>query len=320
MKEILLTIAIPVYNAQDSLSRCLDSIYPQLKENYELLLLNDGSKDKSLQVLREFEARTPGITRVIDKENEGVAVTRNRAIQEARGKYITFLDNDDFVEPDYFEIYLSQVETEEYDFVLAGYRRVDDEKTLFTVPAKHSQWYPFTVTAPWAKLYRTDFLREQGLSFLSYPLGEDIYFSLALYAKKPKTKIIDYIGYNWYFNTASVSNTVQRGFDKRIDIIELSDKLYSVGNLEDELYALYYVRFLVWYLLFSGQSAPGKEFYAEYLKIRKWLKEKQITYYFPLFSGKVYGERFMVRLEIWGFIILSRVGLIKPFIRLFCKG
>ena len=113
MKEILLTIAIPVYNAQDSLSRCLDSIYPQLKENYELLLLNDGSKDKSLQVLREFEARTPGITRVIDKENEGVAVTRNRAIQEARGKYITFLDNDDFVEPDYFEIYLSQVETEE---------------------------------------------------------------------------------------------------------------------------------------------------------------------------------------------------------------
>ncbi len=320
MEEILLTIVIPVYNAETNLKKCLDSIMPQLKKNYEVLLINDGSGDGSLDILYQYEACAKDIIRVIDKPNEGVAKTRNLAISLAKGRYITFLDNDDFIEAAYFETYLDAAAQGEYDLVLGGYRRVSDKEVKFTVSPVDSAWYPFTVTAPWAKLYRTEFLKEHKVEFLPYPLGEDIYFSLQLYARKPRIRILPYIGYNWYFNEESVSNTIQRGFRSEIDILKLADKLYEVGDNENTLFLYYYVRFLVWYLLFSGRNASPEEFSLEYVKIRQWLKKNNIKYKFPLFSKELQGERFSVKVEINVFIWMSKLHLTRLFALVFCKG
>lgn len=314
-----LTIIIPVYNAQEHIRRCLDSVVCQIKKSYELLLINDGSNDKSLDVLKKYEFEYPDIIRVIDKSNEGVAETRNLGIREAKGEYICFVDDDDDVAEDYFASFLDEIRDTEYDLVIGGYKRTENNRVRYKVSPVSSLWYKFTVLAPWAKIYRKSFLIENNIRFLDYKSGEDIYFSLSIYAKTDRIKVIPYNGYHWYFNNESVSNTVQQGFHKDIDIVYLMNQFYSVGKKKDVSFQFFYVRYLIWYLLFAGRRAKKDSFLMEYQKILSWLKEKEIPLRFPLCSESTRGERWSVKIVIGGFITISRLHLMKVFATIFCR-
>ncbi len=102
MDQSLISVIVPVYNVKPYLARCLDSLLKQTHTNFELLLVNDGSKDGSAFILEEYAKKDSRI-RVIHQENMGVSLARNRAIDEAKGSYITFIDSDDFVEDFYLE-------------------------------------------------------------------------------------------------------------------------------------------------------------------------------------------------------------------------
>ena len=80
------------------MNRCLDSILRQSRSDYEILLINDGSTDNSFDIASQYRDSNPEIVKVITQENQGVAKTRNRGVQEAQGKYVMFVDNDDFVD------------------------------------------------------------------------------------------------------------------------------------------------------------------------------------------------------------------------------
>ena len=318
MKE--LTIIVPVYNAENHIAKCLYSILPQLKEKYELLLINDGSTDKSMDILELYQKKNPKSIRIIDKENTGVAETRNLGIREARGEFICFIDNDDYVDKEYFSTFLNAINTSEMDLVMGGYRRVGKKEIKFVVKPVDSKWFKFTVPAPWAKIYRKEFLLKNEIKFLNYKSGEDIYFCLDLFAKTDKIKVIDYIGYNWFYNEESVSNTIQKGFNKKIDVVELMNKLYSVGKNKDEYFQYFYVRYLVWYLLFSGKTASKEDFMNEYVREFRWLTEKKIPIKYPFYSSKLKGERISVRLSVAIFLMLHKVHLIGLFASIFCKN
>ena len=103
------TIVIPVYNAEKTISKCIDSILNQTNENYQVLLIDDGSKDNSLKVIKEYEKNYPKKIKVISKENEGVVATRNLGIDLCKTKYIMFIDNDDYIDKDYVEQFLSAI-------------------------------------------------------------------------------------------------------------------------------------------------------------------------------------------------------------------
>lgn len=131
MSNPTVSVIIPVYNAQEGIKQCMDSLLNQSFTDFEIILLNDGSTDNSLEVIKKYAADNDFI-RVIDKENEGVAKTRNKGIQLANGKYIVFIDNDDFVDSDYLERFYNEIDQEQLDIVLGGYKRVNQEmKTLF---------------------------------------------------------------------------------------------------------------------------------------------------------------------------------------------
>lgn len=319
MKSYKLSIIIPVYNASAHIKKCLDSIMIQLEENYELLLINDGSKDDSEMILREYEKKYPNNVRVISKENEGAAKTRNLGIKEARGKYICFIDNDDFVDKGYFINFLEAAD-EESDIVIGGYRRVELDKIRFQVIPNSSEWYKYIITAPWAKIYRRDFLIYNNIEFLDYGLGEDVYFSIVAYSCTDKIKVIDYIGYNWYFNTKSVSNTSQKGFNPQLDPVYLLERIYQRVGIRKREYSYYYVRYGVWYLLFSGKNANKEEFLMEYRKIFLWYKTNSIEEKFPVFSKETEGEKYSVKLVIKSFLILHKMKLVKIFANFYCKG
>ena len=240
MSHPIVSVVIPVYNAQEGIKQCLDSLLNQTFKDYEIILLNDGSTDNTLEVIKSYASKNDCI-RVIDKENEGVAKTRNKGIHLAKGEYIVFIDNDDFVDSDYLERFYNAIDQEQLDIVLGGYKRVNqDLKTLFKQDLTQSEWSKYIIVAPWARIYRTSFLIDNEIEFFDYPIGEDVIFTLSAYNLTEKIKIIEYNGYNWYFNEKSISNTSQRGFNPNIDIVYFLSHLLQVAD--DSKYIRYFIK------------------------------------------------------------------------------
>ena len=117
------SIIVPVYNAEAVLRRCVDSILAQEFRDFELLLMDDGSKDSSGAICDEY-ASMDGRVRVVHKENSGVSDTRNQALDMARGEYIQFLDADDWIVPEATRLFVYHIETSHADMVIADFYRV----------------------------------------------------------------------------------------------------------------------------------------------------------------------------------------------------
>lgn len=115
------SVIIPVYNAEGTLRRCLDSLVRQQFSDYELLIINDGSTDGSDAICREY-ANTYSCVRYFAKENGGVSSARNLGLEQAKGEYILFMDSDDYVSQDYFALLSHTLESNAVDLLMFGYR------------------------------------------------------------------------------------------------------------------------------------------------------------------------------------------------------
>ena len=98
------SVIIPVYNSEKYIEKCINSVLEQDYQEFELILINDGSKDGSLKILERYKEKYKEKIVLVNQENCGVSKTRNKAIQMANGKYIMFIDNDDFIDKDYVKV------------------------------------------------------------------------------------------------------------------------------------------------------------------------------------------------------------------------
>lgn len=318
MKKV--TVIVPVYNAEENIRKCIKSIINQTYKNFELLIINDGSTDHSLDIIHYYEKQHKNI-RVIDKKNEGVAKTRNLGIEKAHGEYIMFVDNDDYLDENYLKEHIQTIINSDFDIVISGYRRINSElKILHTEKLKDTYWSKFIIMAPWAKIYKKSFLINNNVQFLNYGIGEDVYFNLVVYSYMPKIKIIDYVGYNWFLNTKSVSNTSQKGLNNNIDILVLLDKILAHYTTLDKYTSYYLTRYYIWYLLFSGRKSSSQKFINEYKRINKWYVNKNISLTVFPFSYKLNGESFDKRFTVFIFVLLQKLHLLKLFAKIYCKG
>ena len=184
------SIVVPVYNAQDSVSRCLDSLLKQDFSDFEVLLIDDGSKDDSLRVCQQYAEKDSRV-RVFHQENQGVSAARNFGLLQASGEYIGFVDSDDYVTEDYFSL-LPSVEEHKPDLVLFGYQRVHVKTgeviQSLSVPRQpmsksdfNSRFFDLWTNAGlpyvWNKFFRADMIRKDHLAFrLDMSYGEDFVF------------------------------------------------------------------------------------------------------------------------------------------------
>ncbi len=186
------SIIIPVYNAEKYIGRCIESIINQEFRDFELLLVNDGSKDSSKEIIDAYAAKDSRI-RCIHKENGGVSSTRNRGIEEAKGEYIQFLDADDWISSEATKLLVRTAEEKNADLVIADFYRVvgdhispkgdidTDEVMNVREFGDHLMENPadFYYGVVWNKLYKTDIIRkndvkmDQGINFC-----EDFIFNL----------------------------------------------------------------------------------------------------------------------------------------------
>lgn len=310
------TIIVPVYNAEKTINKCVASILSQSYRDFELMLINDGSKDNSLKVIKKI--KDDRIT-IIDKENEGVAKTRNFGIRKAKGEYIMFVDNDDFIEKDCLKNFVDNLDN--CDVIMGGYKRVSNKGTIFTQKLADTIWSRYIVMAPWSKLYRKDFLIKNNIEFLDYKIGEDVYFNMQVLTKTAKIKTIPTMDYNWFYNDESVSNTIQKGLNEEVDITILLNNIISLDNFFDNEYNVFYIkRYVIWYLLFSGKESTSKEFMKEYHRLNNWKKEKNIKSKIGFLSPKLKGEPIKFRMACFVFSVFDKLHMIGLFSKIYCKG
>ena len=321
------TLIIPVYNSEKYIGRCLDSILNQKYKNFEIMIINDGSTDKSQEIINEYKQKWPNKIITIEQENKGVAITRNEAIKQAKSEYIMFIDNDDYIDKDYIEVYIKTIKNGDYDVVLGGYRRPNEHgKIVKKLKLKEEEWCKYMIMTPWAKIYKRQFLIDNHIEFLNNNIGEDIFFNINLILKSKKIKIIDYIGYNWFFNTQSVSNTSQKNI-KHLQVYNLLDSCYNMVKDNDwlndnyEILEVHFTRYIIWLLSFSTKGLNYTEISNEYNKLFNWLrkrfpdykKNKMISYTKPK------GEIFIIRFLVKSFLIAHNMHLGKILIYLYNK-
>ena len=126
----LVSIIVPVFNVEKYLRQCLDSILGQTFNQFEVIIVNDGSTDNSGAICQEYEARDNRIV-YLEKENGGVSEARNLGLDFATSEYIIFIDSDDWIEPTYVEVLYEKIEEYQADIVFENYTSFNDEDSNF---------------------------------------------------------------------------------------------------------------------------------------------------------------------------------------------
>lgn len=243
---MLLSIITPVYNAENYLQKCLESVFQQnLKtEDFEVISINDGSSDSSLSILSEFQQKYPNL-KVISTENKGPANARNRGLEKAKGKYITFLDSDDQIFPNTLVRLLHKLEEENID-ILYPIIYFYDEKGNFLEQSRLennnilSGFQQERRTLP-ATFYKRELVGE--LRFRQTVLvGEDTVFNAKVQSKAQHVSFVDIPYYNYLVRPNSLSKKAitEDGYQGFINAIHILDeykfKHFSAENVEAQKY------------------------------------------------------------------------------------
>lgn len=209
MSKPTISIVMPTYNVEPYLPAAIESVIAQTYENWELLVVDDGSTDGSNAVAHRFAAKDQRI-RILKKENGGLSDARNYGLERAQGKYVHFFDSDDIIEHDFYEKMLTGIEQRMDDFVICGFYKdhVLNDGTVIPQPfhceevctplPKDISYDKAVYYYAWNKLYRTDFLRENHLFFeKGLSVIEDVEFISRVLDFSPSFRCIDYLGYRY---------------------------------------------------------------------------------------------------------------------------
>lgn len=248
MNEKTVSIIVPCYKVERYLPRCLDSLVNQSQHNIEIICINDGSPDNCIEILNDYANRYPDTVVVIDKQNEGVWKGRWDGIAIARGKYIGFLDSDDYAEPDFVKNLYETAEKNDAILSVGGFRRVDLDsgKVLSTEMCSPRQNFKIENEpgrlvelngAPWNKLFRADTLK--GMRNLEYPppVLDDLVFHLLAYLDMEGTvAFTPTCLVNYLVRSDSIINTItpeklQGGYSSFLEVRQL----YLEADASNEL-------------------------------------------------------------------------------------
>lgn len=216
-----ISIIIPVYNSEKYLRKCFDSITKQTFSDFEVIVINDGSKDNSGEICDHY-AKIDSRFKIIHKKNEGVSIARNTGIEHASGEYITFIDSDDWIDDDYLQMMMSVAITD-CDLVVSGvineYINGDTSKlgisrnSFSSNNAKllHQLIKSRLYFGPYNKLFKYNIIKQHNILFphdISY--GEDRIFNYAYMHYVDTIQTISYAGYHYLRLTEGTLSTIPR--------------------------------------------------------------------------------------------------------------
>lgn len=248
MKKI--SVIVPVYNVEKYLGKCLGTLANQTLEDIEIIVVNDGTKDNSQKIIDKYCKKYPKIFKCVVKENGGQGSARNLGLALATGEYIAYVDSDDYVEKNMFELLYETAIKNDSDIVICGNHVVNEkyeiikdeiyknEKLIFSVDSSPNVL--FDKMAVWNKIYKTDFLKGLKLEFRSKKWYEDFDFSVIALINAKKISVVEEPLY--YYVLRNGSTMINSNIDRNIEITEAFDNILQYAKKND-LFNKYFYEF-----------------------------------------------------------------------------
>lgn len=232
-----ISIIVPIYDVEQYIERCLESILRQTYQDYEIICINDCSPDQSQTILNAYQEKYPDkITVMVNERNLGLGRTRERGIGAAKGDFLCFIDSDDYIKKDFLEKYYHAWQSHPCDVIVGGYiRDIDGNKQVHY--RSNSDWSVTTYASVCTKMFRKNFVTDHHLEFTDISCGEDIFFSMSAYACGLRYYVLeDYAGYFYYFNRKSITGAMnyKKAHEKIMsDLFSELMKKYDITNLDE---------------------------------------------------------------------------------------
>ena len=235
MKKV--SVIVPAYNAEKYIEKCLDSVLAQSFSDFEIVVVNDGSKDATLDILKRYQTQYPEKITVISQDNAGLSTTRNNAIRASTGEYILFLDSDDYILPDMLKTLLEKAQSGDFDVVASDVDAVYPDKTVriasgidqdldeLSLEEKKKLFFGVYPTV-WNKLYKRQIFQNQELFFEPGIWFEDVLFYHKLLPNIKSIGVVKESFYQYVQNAGSITYTY-------------SDKLYDIHLVMEKILAYY---------------------------------------------------------------------------------
>ena len=251
-----LSVIIPVYNSEKTISKCIDSILKQDLKEKEIILIDDGSKDNSLEILLKYEKKYDFV-RVISQENMGQGVARNNGIRIATGKYITFIDSDDYVSgTNSYSKFIKKCYKNDLDILIFNYVIVKDNIKEHVVTLKENVVFSseevlnkFLLTNEvegysWNKIFKSKLFEEDGIRFIEGKKYEDIPLVIEAIILSNKIEFDNSKTYNYVINNLSTTQNINiNTLNDEADSMELIiDKLKKMNSIKINLNLKVYIR------------------------------------------------------------------------------
>ncbi len=280
---LLISIIIPVYNVEKYIATCIESVLSQSFQDFELILIDDGSKDHSGKICDEYAA-TDGRIRVFHQSNQGASASRNQGVVYARGEWICFIDSDDYISRFYLEGFVQAGHLDKYCMNLQGWECINENEQaekVITFPsvfaeneemgALISKYELFNNNAPWGKLFNREVILEHKICFPPHlPVREDALFT---YTYRKYIKSIQCIPGSGYF---------YRLPGKRITLSHKNYRPEIYLSIQEELIPLISKVFE----RFDLQDSPYHQKVISYFKNHTSLSLIKSLYAYPIVSGK----------------------------------
>lgn len=271
----LISIIIPMYNSEATIQRCINSILAQTYENFEVILIDDGSVDNTYQLCHEkYEVNDSRIVLKKMDKNSGVSAARNLGLKFAKGELIQFVDSDDFIRPNMLEIMVAAMQG--YDIIISGYFNKFDNQSIkinyscdkrLNIEEFKDQFYllykNLLLNVVWNKLYVRKILMDNQITFQEDVfIGEDLIFNLQYYSYCKRIRMIEEPLY-YYTNYPHVT---KKYYDTLLEKLDNQKRLFDcVKNFTQRDYEKYnqYFEYIVfdevYDLIYSHKEIKEKE-------------------------------------------------------------
>lgn len=234
-----LSVMVPVYNVEKYLSKCLDSIiYPEL-DDYEIVLVNDGSSDSSGDICSDYQSRYPELIRVITTPNGGLGAARDVGIDNSRGEYILFIDSDDYLSPGALPEIMDSLKLD-YDMCIFDVRSVNEDgrqlrydhgcqKEGFLTLESYPELL-FELPSAWNKIYKRCLFTENGIYYPGRLWYEDMHVTPWLYTKCQKIYSVHKSWHNYLMRAGSITNN--KNTSRNLEIIDAVNAMLNAYRRE----------------------------------------------------------------------------------------
>lgn len=297
--DSLVSIIIPVYNTEKYLKNCLESVINQTYKNLEIICIDDGSTDKSLEVLKQFEAKDNRI-KVISQNNQGVSAARNQGLDNANGKYLMFVDSDDWIESSMIEELYTLAEKENADAIITGilYENIAEKQLSYRIPTSKRWLSRNNLLNPVAnKFHRTEIIKKFNIHFENnIRLGEDFLFNMDVFSRGNKILIFPKIFYHYVFHGKNTVYNIEKRKDIFLVLDEISNLFLERNIIRDSYARLEFDRIYInniKYAFGALLNVKNKDDFLYYFH-EFYQKIKEISYLSEMKKMKIYIRVFLI--------------------------